>query len=153
MRFESQAVDISGFETERQRLLRENAELRACLCQRFDAPVVKGIDYYDPQTFFMFRHNTLQLLRTLDRALGQYDGMHKSMLKIPREHKINILSPAATSEMSSLAYAVYEVTHQLRDHVELFRQCTQCCEETATVATHGVRGGTRPASAQAPRAT
>ena len=128
MSFSTPIGDTFGFATERQRLLRENAELRSRLFVLADVPIVKHISTVEADMLQLInmKMNVNSILRMLDRTVERLELFEKVLAPLARDERMRVLVPDASSVIQKLTYDVMSARRSTGDSVEMLRVVTNC---------------------------
>lgn len=120
--------DTFGFETDRQRLMRENAELRSRIAVMADVPIVKHMPAVEPDMLQLInlKMNVNSILRVLDRTAERMALFEKVLVQLARDERMRVLVPDASEALQKLAYDVMSARRNAGDSAEMLRVVTNC---------------------------
>lgn len=120
--------DTFGFAADRQRLMRENAELRARIAVLADVPIVKHMPAVAPDMLQLInmKMNVNSILRIIDRTVERLELFEKVLVPLARDERMRVLAPDASAALQKLAYDVMSARRNTGDSAEMLRVVTNC---------------------------
>ena len=121
-------ADTFGFAADRQRLMRENAELRARIAILADVPIVKHMPSVAPDMLQLInmKMNVNSILRVIDRTVEHLELFEKVLVPLARDTRMRVFAPDASAALQKLAYDVMSARRNAGDSVEMLRVVTNC---------------------------
>ena len=126
--FSTPSRDMFGFETDRQRLMRENADLRSRLAVLADVPIMKHMPAVAPDMLQLInmKMNVNSILRVIDRTVEHMALFESVLVPLARDKRMRVLVPDASEALQKLAYDVMSARRNTGDSAEMLRVVTNC---------------------------
>jgi hypothetical protein len=105
MSYSTSIGDTFGFATDRQRLMLENAELRARIAVLADVPIVKHMPAVAPDILQLIniKMNVNSILCIVDRTVERLKLFEKVLIPLARDDRMRVLVPDVSAVLQKLA--------------------------------------------------
>jgi hypothetical protein len=121
-------TDLFGFRADRQRLMRENAELRARLVALADVPILKHMPASEPDMLQLIstKMNMNSMLLVIDRTVERLQLFETVLVPLARDGRLRQLAPDASEVLQKLAFDVMCARRNAGDSVDMLRALVNC---------------------------